>query len=102
MYQAPPSFISSSVFSALPPALSIFDTLGSPAAQSADLAGLPGGSCSHDPQRRAVDTAPRGPEGNPVGRDTASGTWGQRGAPQAAGVDRKAEHSLWGRIGGDD
>lgn len=36
----PPTFPSSSVFSALPPPPSIFDTLGYPAARSADLVGL--------------------------------------------------------------
>lgn len=44
------------------------------------------------PQRCTVETARRGPEGNPVGRGAVSGTWGQLGVPQEGGVDRTAEH----------
>lgn len=86
-----------SFFSALPSPLSIFDPKGYPAAKSADLAGLV--VPVRPAQRRAVDSAPRGPEGNPVGRGAASETWGQLGAPQAAGVDGTGKAGGWGPRG---
>ncbi|XP_057403788.1 uncharacterized protein LOC130708332 isoform X4 [Balaenoptera acutorostrata] len=67
----PPSF-----FSALPSPLSTFDPKGYPAAKSADLASLV--VPVRPAQRRAVDSAPRGPEGNPW-----EGATGSRGGCEA-------------------